>query len=204
MSSNGHQESQKHPKEKFGVLLRRMTLAALGLDGLEGVGAESLDALASADRFCDRLDQRSQGLGGGSRVEVLSGLPRFMQIIQGRYLPMADNGVLSRVDLDGPRTPADLGPWRRLLDATLLVLFDEDEDGDFVPWSPQVRRRDVGRAIAELARERQLPWGLKMQDFISELIENFPWCSRCACHYAYLLPPRGCCDCSSPGWSSGV
>lgn len=101
----------------MGTLLRRVTLASLGLDAMEDVSEQSIDVLGRADRFVERL------LTGVSRV-----MPKGNT--EGMGLSEKTDAMLNRMfsTSQGPKRATDVGEWQYWLDAVLLMLFDEDEE----------------------------------------------------------------------------
>ena len=125
----------------MGSLFRRVTLASLGLDSMDGVSEQSFEVIDKADSFAARL------MGGVSTV-----MPK---IDSGRLglnaTSLSDHLLEGMSGLNGPKSATDLGDWQYWLDAALLMLFDEDEDE--VSESKSASSGSV-RATAEAVRAR--------------------------------------------------
>lgn len=107
----------------MGNLFRRAALAALGLDALEDVSDQSFKVIDRADAFAARI------LGNMSGV-----MPKADQGSLGLHTTeLADHIFEGMVGLNGPSSATDLGEWQYWLDATLLMLFDEDDDEAALP-----------------------------------------------------------------------
>ena len=102
----------------MGNLFRRVTLATLGLDSMEGVSEQSFEVIERADAFVDRL------MGGVSHVMPKVNVERMGM----QSTSLADDIYTGMSGLNGPRNATDLGDWQYWLDAVLLTLFDEDEE----------------------------------------------------------------------------
>ena len=115
MSENRHLEIENGT---VGRILRRMTLATLGLDAMDGVSEQSFDVIDRADSFAERL------MGGMSNV-----MPKLhTEYMESRATGLADHILDGMTGLNGPKNATDLGDWQYWLDAALLMLFDEEED----------------------------------------------------------------------------
>ena len=114
---------------EIGKIFRRMTLATLGLDDLEGVSEQSFDVVERADAFVGRL------LGGLSHV--IPAEPRM----ESRAAELSEHVYAGLAGLNGPRSATDLGEWQYWLDAALLMLFDDDEEDSESVNSESVRAR---------------------------------------------------------------
>ena len=113
--------NDRHPEIENGTvgrILRRMTLATLGLDAMDGVSEQSFDVIDKADAFAERL------MGGMSNV-----MPKVhTEYIESRASGLAEQILTGMTGLNGPKSATDLGDWQYWLDAALLMLFDEDEE----------------------------------------------------------------------------
>ncbi len=113
--------NSRHPDIENGTvgrILRRMTLATLGLDAMDGVSEQSFDVIDKADSFAERL------MGGMSSV-----LPKIhTEYMESRATGLVDHILTGMTGLNGPKSATDLGDWQYWLDAALLMLFDEEED----------------------------------------------------------------------------
>ncbi|MDX9721317.1 MAG: hypothetical protein RBU37_11275 [Myxococcota bacterium] len=155
MSDKRHQEAEQYGQDKTGVLLRRMTLASLGMDDLGGVAQVSREAMEGAQRLSERICGSLERLGSPVTIRALSGMPETLFSVQERYLPLNVDVDFGRMaESDGPRTPADLGAWRKLLDAVHLMLFDEDEEEleERLGWRSPVRPAAVRSALQQQLR----------------------------------------------------
>lgn len=102
----------------MGNLFRRVTLASLGLDSMEGVSEQSYEVIDRADSFAARL------MGGVSSV-----MPKIDSERLGlNATSLSDHLLEGMSGLNGPRSATDLGDWQYWLDAALLMLFDEDDE----------------------------------------------------------------------------
>ncbi|MGI5830466.1 MAG: hypothetical protein ACOX8U_09900 [Bradymonadia bacterium] len=106
-------------QDTAGVLVRRWTLAGLGLDAMQGVSASSRAMLEGADSFAERL------MGGMLKSGVArAGLGSFeAKIGQASVLSPASTRTAGIA-----RSATDVGEWRYWLDAVLLMLFNDEED----------------------------------------------------------------------------
>ena len=102
----------------IGNLFRRVTLATLGLDSMEGVSEQSFEVVDRADAFVERL------LGGVSHVMPKVNVERMGT----KATRLSDDIYMGMSGLNGPRNATDLGDWQYWLDAVLLTLFDEEEE----------------------------------------------------------------------------
>ena len=115
MSNDRHLEIQDGT---MGNLFRRVTLATLGLDSMEGVSEQSFDVIDRADSFVARL------MDGVSHV-----MPkRKVDIADGKASGFSDHILDGISGLEGPKNATDLQDWQYWLDAALLMLFDEDDE----------------------------------------------------------------------------
>ena len=105
---------------KMGNVFRRMTLATLGLDDLEGVSEQSFDVVERADSFAERLFDNL------SHVMPKVSTGRF----ESRATELSEHIYAGMAGMHGPKNATDLGDWQYWLDAALLMLFDEDEEED--------------------------------------------------------------------------
>lgn len=104
----------------MGNLFRRVTLATLGLDSMEGVSEQSFEVIDKADSFVERL------LKGVSNV-----MPkRNVDAMEGKVESLSEHLIEGMSGLNGPKNATDLKEWQYWIDATLLMLFDEDEDAE--------------------------------------------------------------------------
>ena len=110
---------------KMGNVFRRMTLATLGLDDLEGVSEQSFDVVERADSFAERLFDNL------SHVMPKVNAGRF----ESRATELSEHIYAGMAGMHGPKNATDLGDWQYWLDAALLMLFDEDEDEEEVAES---------------------------------------------------------------------
>lgn len=102
----------------MGSLFRRVTLATLGLDSLDGVSEQSFEVIDRADTFAARL------LGGVSSV-----MPKIdVERLGTQSSDFAEHLCNGMSGLNGPKSATDLGEWQYWLDAALLMLFDEDDE----------------------------------------------------------------------------
>ncbi|MBO4350288.1 MAG: hypothetical protein J6A01_04995 [Proteobacteria bacterium] len=102
----------------MGNLFRRVTLASLGLDSMEGVSEQSYEVIDRADSFAARL------MGGVSSV-----MPKIDSERLGlNATSLSDHLLEGMSGLNGPKSATDLGDWQYWLDAALLMLFDEDDE----------------------------------------------------------------------------
>jgi hypothetical protein len=133
----------------MGNLFRRVTLASLGLDSMEGVSEQSFDVIDKADSFVARL------MDGVSHV-----MPkRNAEALDGRITSLSDHLLEGMSGLNGPKSATDLQEWQYWLDAALLMLFDEDEEeesGYAGSGAPKAARRTYAssKANAEAVRRR--------------------------------------------------
>ncbi len=136
----------------MGNLFRRTTLAALGLDALDGVSEQSFEVIDRADAFARRL------LGGISGV-----LPKTRADRMGtRTTELVERIFEGMVGLNGPASATDLGEWQYWLDATLLMLFDECDDEEEIaaqsgaarPQTKTAQHRLPGNVTPQAVRER--------------------------------------------------
>ncbi|MBQ9817746.1 MAG: hypothetical protein IJM59_09855 [Proteobacteria bacterium] len=104
----------------MGSLFRRVTLASLGLDSMDGVSEQAFDVIDKADSFAARL------LGGVSSV-----MPKIDSERLGTQATILSDHIFEGMSgLNGPSSATDLGEWQYWLDAVLLMLFDEDEEDE--------------------------------------------------------------------------
>ena len=141
--------NERHPEidsGKMGNVFRRMTLATLGLDDLEGVSEQSFDVVERADSFVERL------FGNLSHVMPKVDAGRF----ESRATELSEHIYAGMAGMHGPKSATDLGDWQYWLDAALLMLFDEDEDEDEVAESAKsssVQRPATANRMASVTPE---------------------------------------------------
>ncbi|MCL2325079.1 MAG: hypothetical protein FWC40_01045 [Proteobacteria bacterium] len=147
MSNDRHQEIDNG---SMGTLFRRLTLASLGLDAMEGVSEQSFDVIDRADAFAERL------LDGVSRVMPRGDVSRLGQVASTESFWR--QWYASRAMTQGPKNATDVGEWQYWLDAVLLTLFDEDEaeaEAEMLSSDMlQVQRHTEATKQAKAVRER--------------------------------------------------
>ncbi len=120
----------------MGNLFRRVTLATLGLDSLDGVSEQSFDVIDKADAFAARL------MGGVSSV-----MPKLdSEQLGNKATVLADHIMEGMSGLNGPKNATDLGDWQYWLDAVLLTLFDEEDEEEEVSGSINKKSASLTRA----------------------------------------------------------
>ena len=151
MSAQRQDDVSGGPGNSVGKMLRQLTLASVGLSDITDLDSQSLGLLAELDGFAaKRVD--AYGRSGGLVNDLGRDFSSVLDGVEDRYLACVTDERLG-VDVGGPRTPSDLGPWSKLLDAIHLILFDEEEEGDFVTGHRGLRisRREVNAAVGRLA-----------------------------------------------------
>lgn len=148
--------NSRHPDIENGTvgrILRRMTLATLGLDAMDGVSEQSFDVIDKADSFAERL------MGGMSSV-----LPKIhTEYMESRATGLVDHILTGMTGLNGPKSATDLGDWQYWLDAALLMLFDEEEDEDEAVYA------SAGK-VAHAAKNTQQVRSAAMQQALRERV----------------------------------
>lgn len=124
----------------MGELLRRVTLASLGLDAMDDVSEQSFDVIGRADLFVERL---------------LTGVNRVMPKGNVESMGLSDktDAMLNKIfsGSQGPKRATDVGEWQYWLDAVLLMLFDEDEE-DAQTFSAEASPALMSRRAAQLTK----------------------------------------------------
>jgi hypothetical protein len=161
--------TQNKTQDRVGLLLKRMTLAQIGLESLDHIDEGTQQTLLSTHQLAEKISRSANRLGARAMtLDPLKGLPKFLNLVQERSLPLAIDTSFAQGPqaAKGPRSPSDVGPWQDWINAVYLMLFDEDEDADEAgAKKPQYSRQQVRQAVAQrIAAQKQVIPGVSPEE----------------------------------------
>jgi hypothetical protein len=161
--------TQNKTQDRVGLLLKRMTLAQIGLESLDHIDEGTQQTLLSTHQLAEKISRSANRLGARAMtLDPLKGLPKFLNLVQERSLPLAIDTSFAQGPqaAKGPRSPSDVGPWQDWINAVYLMLFDEDEDADEAgAKKPQYSRQQVRQAVTQrIAAQKQVIPGVSPEE----------------------------------------